>query len=307
VKLLRSLDDLPAELRSGAVSVGNFDGVHLGHVQIIQRLVAAARRVGGAAVVFTFDPHPARLLRPDRCPTPLATIERRAELLAELGVDALIAYPTDNALLVLTARQFFDLILRERLAARAIVEGTNFCFGRDRQGTIDTLRQYAAETGVGVEVVEAVMAGGEAISSSRVRGLITAGDVAAARQLLTEAYRVQGLVSRGAGRGGQIGFPTANLEDIATLLPAHGVYAGTAYVAGQRWPAAINVGPNPTFGEMAAKVEVHLIGFTGALYGQTVEVDFLDRLRDTHTFRGIEELKMQISRDVEAVRRIAAR
>jgi riboflavin kinase/FMN adenylyltransferase len=136
VKLLRTLDGLPAELRAGAVSVGNFDGVHLGHARIAERLVATAKRVAGPAVVFTFDPHPARLLRPDRAPTPLTTVERRAELLAELGIDALIAYPTDDALLRLSAREFFETILRDGLGARALVEGPNFCFGRGRQGTI---------------------------------------------------------------------------------------------------------------------------------------------------------------------------
>jgi riboflavin kinase/FMN adenylyltransferase len=147
--------------------------------------------------------------------------------------------------------------------------------------------------------------GGEVVSSSRIRRLIASGEVAAARRLLTHPYRVHGTVGRGAGRGATIGFPTANVEGVTTLLPAHGVYGGAAYVDAQRWPAAINLGPNPTFGETSVKTEVHLIGFTGALYGSPIEVEFLDRLRDTHTFAGIEELKMQISRDVQAAERIA--
>ncbi len=324
--------------------MGNFDGVHLGHARIIERLVAAARRVGGPAVAFTFDPHPAKLLRPDRCPAPLTWIERRAELLGELGVDAVIAYPTDGALLRLTARQFFESILCDRLDARAIVEGANFRFGHDRLGDVDKLRQLAASTGVVVEVVEPVLDGGEPISSSRVRGLVAAGDVAAARRMLTRPYRIRGTVSRGAGRGAQLGFPTANLEAITTVVPAHGVYAAAAYVGGQasdlglqasgrglpasealgdqpavpkpaarspkpvpqRWPAAINLGPNPTFGESETKVEVHLIGFGRSLLGETIEVEFLDRLRDVRRFAGIEELKTQLRQDVRAAEAIAA-
>jgi len=302
VKLLRSLDGLPDEVRSGAVSVGNFDGVHVGHAKIAQQLVAAAKRVGGAAVVFTFDPHPASLLRPDRSPVPLTWIERRAELLGELGVHAVIAYPTDEALLRLTDREFFNQILRNRLAARAIVEGANFRFGKDRRGTIDTLQQFAAESGLAVEVVEPVLVDGEPVSSSRVRRLIAAGDVTSARRVLTQPYRVRGIVTEGAGRGAQIGFPTANLTGISTLLPAQGVYAGAAYLKGQRWKAAINLGPNPTFGEQWTKVEAHLIDFSGELYGQVIEVEFLDRLRDVQTFRGVEELKAQLERDVAAAR-----
>jgi riboflavin kinase/FMN adenylyltransferase len=255
-------------------------------------------------VAFTFDPHPASLLRPERCPTPLTGIERRAELLGELGVDAVIAYPTDQALLRLTAREFFETILRDRLGARAIVEGPNFCFGRDRQGTIDTLRQLAEEAGVAVEVVEPVIVDGQEISSSRVRRLVAAGEVAAARRLLTQPYRLHGTVSRGAGRGAQLGFPTANLEGITTVLPAEGVYGGAGYLP-ERWPVAINIGPNPTFGESDTKVEVHLIGFSGSLYGQTIDVEFLQRLRDVRTFAGIDELTKQLRQDIRAAQAAA--
>lgn len=301
MKLIRDLNDLPAAARSGAVSVGNFDGVHLGHARIAQRLIAAARDVRGPAVAFTFNPHPAMLLRPDRCPAPLTTIDRRAELLAELGVDVVVAYPTDQPLLRLTAREFFDRILRSQLDARAIVEGPNFCFGRDRLGTIETLREFAAKDGVAIHVVEPVVADGNQVSSSAVRRLISQGDVAAAQKLLTQPYRITGTVARGAGRGATIGFPTANLTDVATLLPALGVYGGAAQVANRRWPAAINLGPNPTFGETAVKVEVHLIGFTGSLYHQPLAVDFRQRIRDVQTFPNVDALKQQLREDVRRV------
>jgi riboflavin kinase/FMN adenylyltransferase len=307
VKLLREVDALPADVRGGAVTVGNFDGVHRGHARIVERLIAQARRLGGPAIVFTFDPHPVRLLRPDRAPPPLTWTDRKAQLLTELGVDATIAYPTDEALLGLNAREFFDRILRELLGARALVEGTNFCFGRDRTGTIDVLRGFTAEAGMTLEIVEPITLDGDIVSSSRVRKLIAAGDIDAAVRLLTRPYRIRGMVRHGASRGAKLGFPTANVDAVDTLLPGHGVYAGRAIVGGNAWPAAVNVGPNPTFGEQATKVEAHLIGYQGNLYGSPLEIDFVARLRDIRTFNGIDELKSQLQGDVQKAREILNR
>ncbi|HUY91942.1 MAG TPA: riboflavin biosynthesis protein RibF [Pirellulales bacterium] len=300
MKLLRDLAALAFDQRGGAVAIGNFDGVHLGHARIVERLIAQARRAGGPAVVFTFDPHPVRILRPALAPPPLTWTDRKAQLLAELGADLIVAYPTDEKLLQLTDRQFFDSIVRDQLAARAMVEGPNFFFGRDRTGTIDVLRRFTAEAGMALEVVEPITAGGEIVSSSRVRKLLAAGQVDEARELLTEPYRIRGMVTHGIGRGAKLGFPTANISAIDTLLPGAGVYAGCAVVQGEHWPAAINIGGNPTFGEQALKVEVHLIGFTEQLYSQPLEVDFLSRLRDVRPFSGVEELKLQLNRDLAA-------
>lgn len=300
MKLIRDLAALPDELRAGAVAIGNFDGVHLGHARIVERLIAKAREVGGPAVVFTFDPHPVRLLRPAAAPPPLTWTDRKAELLIELGVDSMIAYPTDEALLSLSPEQFFTAIVREKLGARAIVEGANFYFGRDRAGTIDVLRRLAAEAGVAVEVVEPLVLSGEIVSSSRVRKLLAEGRVEEASRLLTRPYRIRGMVTHGAGRGAKIGFPTANVAAVDTLLPGPGVYAGAAWTAGQRYRAAINVGPNPTFGEQTLKLEVHLIDFSAELYHQPLEVDFLRRLRDIQPFASVDALRAQLERDVAA-------
>ena len=302
MKLLRNLADLPAELRGGAVAIGNFDGVHRGHARIVERLIAKAREVAGPALVFTFDPHPVRLLRPQAAPPPLTWTDRKAELLAELGVDSLIAYPTDEALLALSPEEFFQRIVRERLAAKAMVEGPNFFFGKGRAGNIETLERLCRASGLSLDVVEPLVVGDCFVSSSRVRSLIQGGNVAEAGSLLTRPYRIRGMVTHGAGRGAKIGFPTANVDAIDTLLPALGVYAGRAIVAAGVWPAAINIGPNPTFGEHALKVEVHLIDFAGNLYGQPLEIDFLTRLRDIRPFASVEALKEQLARDVEAAR-----
>ncbi|HEX5105610.1 MAG TPA: bifunctional riboflavin kinase/FAD synthetase [Pirellulaceae bacterium] len=306
MQLLHSLDNLPADLRQGAVSIGNFDGVHRGHAKLVERLLAKAREVGGPAIVFTFDPHPVRLLRPDRVPPPLTWTDRKAQLLDELGVTAIIAYPTDLDLLQLPPEGFFDKIIRQQLAARAMVEGPNFYFGSGRTGNIDTLTKLCQQASISLEVVQPTLIGGQIVSSSRVREAIAAGDVDLARQLLTRPYRVRGMVTHGAGRGAKIGFPTANIEAIDTLLPAQGVYAGQALTPGGNWPAALNIGPNPTFGEHAQKVEVHLIDFAGSLYGQPLEVDFFARLRSIQPFESVAALKSQLARDIAAARQIAA-
>ncbi|MGC3972049.1 MAG: bifunctional riboflavin kinase/FAD synthetase [Pirellulales bacterium] len=304
MKLLRSLDELSPAERGGAVSVGNFDGVHRGHAELVAKLRRQASRVGGPAVVFTFDPHPAWILRPQSAPTPLTWIDRKAALLAELGVDVMVAYPTDEALLSLTAREFFDRILLGALGARALVEGTNFCFGHDRTGTIDVLRRFADEAGIALEAVDAVQFEGDIVSSSRVRTLIHDGRIAEAGRLLTRPYRIRGLVRHGAARGAKLGFPTANVDGVDTLLPGPGVYAGRAWVQGKPWPAAVNVGPNPTFGEQALKIEAHLIDFHGNLYGELLELDFAAQLRPVQKFAGLEELKTQLAADVAQAKKI---
>ncbi len=305
IPLIRNPNALPAELRGGAVSIGNFDGVHRGHARLVERLVALAAAVDGPAIALTFDPHPARLLRPEAAPTPLSWLERKAEMLTALGAHAVVACPTTRTLLHLTATDFFDRIAREKLAARAMVEGPDFHFGRGRSGTADTLRALCAEAGMPLEVVAPVVVDGRPVSSSRVRRLIAAGDIEAANRLLTQPYRIRGIVGRGAARGAGLGFPTANLHEIDTLLPREGIYAGLAHTEAESWPAALSLGPNPTFGDRAVKVEAFLLEFEGDLYGRPIQVDFLARLRDIMRFATPAELVAQMDLDVEATRRVA--
>jgi riboflavin kinase/FMN adenylyltransferase len=213
-----------------------------------------------------------------------------------------IAYPTDWDLLRLTPEQFFTKILREEMHAAGLVEGPNFFFGHNRAGNVETLRAFCAAAGLAFEVVPPTYVGSRLASSSEVRSLIAGGQLAEAVELLGHPYRVRGMVSRGAARGRTIGFPTANLTGIETLLPPDGVYAGITHVLGAACPAAIHIGPNPTFGESERKVEVHVIGFSGDLYDSDLNVDFVDRVRDTKRFERSEELPKQLERDVETVR-----
>ena len=293
-------------LAACVVAVGNFDGVHVGHAAIAARLRTAAARLGVPGVALTFDPHPASVLRPKQSPTPLTTPRRRAELLLALGVDAVQVQPADAVLLALEAEAFYAAILRGRLGARGIVEGADFRFGARRAGDVRLLEMLCRRDGIELEIVPPVVVDGEPVSSSRLRALIAAGRVRDANALATAAYRLTGTVVTGARRGATIGFPTANLAGIATLLPAMGVYAARARVAGAAFAAAVHVGPNVSFGETAISVEAHLIGFNGDLYGQSRDVDLVDRVRDTRCFNSVDDLKTQLAVDVAAAAGIAA-
>lgn len=291
----------PAAYRGGVVSIGNFDGVHRGHQRILNELTAHARGGNVPAVVLTFDPHPIALLAPHRQPPRLNTLERKAELIAGCGVDCLIVYPTSRALLELSAEQFFGQILSDELQARGAVEGPNFFFGRDRAGDVRKLAELCAASGKTLTVVEPAQHNGQIISSSAIRGAISSGQLAEAVQMLGHPHQIAGEVAAGARRGRDLGFPTANLVGIPTLLPGEGVYAGIADVAGTRYPTAVHVGGNPTFGEPDCKVEAHLIGFEGDLYGATLRIDLLSRIRETRSFASRQALQEQLSRDVAAV------
>jgi riboflavin kinase / FMN adenylyltransferase len=302
VNLLRSIADFAPSDRGGALAVGNFDGVHRGHASLIGRLVEKARAVLGPAVVLTFDPHPICLLKPELAQPPLTTMARRAELLGELGVDVVIAYPTDAKLLVLSPRAFFESICREAIGARAMVEGPNFFFGRDRTGDVKLLAEMCTARGMSLDVMAPFIDKDRMVSSSRVRSAIEEGDLIRARELLTAPYRVSGAVVKGEQRGRTIGFPTANLAEIKTLLPKPAVYAAIAVVEGKIWPAAVNIGTRPTFGDTKISVEAHLIGFDGDLYGKTIDLDLISRLREIRSFGKIEELVEQLQRDVAEAR-----
>jgi len=296
----------PSDCRRGAVSIGNFDGVHRGHAALLTELRRQADALDGPAVALTFDPHPVELLRPGQAPPRLTTTEDRSQLLLELGADHVLILRTTHEMLALRAADFFTEVIQKRLQARALVEGSNFGFGRGREGDVTTLARLCAAAKIGLTVVPPLILDGVEVSSSRVRSALTMGNVREAMTLLGRPYRLHGIVGLGQRRGQKLGFPTANLEHVQTLVPGDGVYAVRVPHGGKIWPGAANIGPNPTFGEEARKVEIHLIGYQGDLYGQPLAVDFLARLRDTRPFKNIAELVEQIRRDIEQVRRSIA-
>ena len=295
---------LTAEQLQSCVAIGNFDGVHLGHTAMLRELRQLASEQGTSAVAVTFDPHPIAVLRPEFTPPVLTAISDRIELLRAAGADSVIVLPVTKSLLEMTAEQFFHNVIEDTFHAKGVVEGPNFRFGKNRDGDTAMLEQYCQQAAISFRVVNPVESNGQLISSSRIRELICERSLRQANQLLGHPYRLTGVVRQGAGRGAGIGFPTANLANIETLLPAHGVYAGQVVLNGIRYPVAVSIGPNPTFGEHREKVECHIHNFTGDLYGQTLHVDLLSEVRPLESFNSVDELVRQIRSDVEATCRI---
>lgn len=297
----------PAACRDGVLSIGNFDGVHRGHAALVAEARRQARSRGRPAIALTFDPHPLQLLRPESFQPILSSLGDRAALLQIAGADQVVVLETTPELLRLSADDFFQSVIRGQLGVRGLVEGPNFAFGRNREGTVETLTQLCGQAGVELTVLQPVLQDGRPISSSRVRRALEQGAVCEAASLMGHPYRLRGTVVAGQRRGRALGFPTANLEQVPTLIPGDGVYAVRVQKGDEgplSWPGAANIGPNPTFGEQQRKVEVHLIGFTGDLLGHTLAVDFLGRLRDTRKFASAEELVEQLRLDIAKAQQI---
>ncbi len=291
---------VPGMSQEVCVAIGNFDGVHRGHGAMLAELRQLSRRLGVAAVAVTFDRHPITVLRPGSAPPLLTTLEDRLQLLRWAGVDDVAVLPVTAELLQMTAEEFFERILCRQFRARGIVEGPNFHFGRNRAGNVRLLRSLCDAAGMQFQEASVVVDSGEMISSSRIRELLGRGLLRQATELLGHPYRLRGFVQRGAERGRTLGFPTANLGEIGTLIPAHGVYAGMTHITDQWYPVAVNLGPNPTFADQRDKVECHIVGYSGDLYGQQLAVDLLSELRPSRTFGSVVDLVEQIRRDVAA-------
>lgn len=284
------------------ISIGNFDGVHLGHAHLFQTMLALRHNQRDKRlVVVTFEPHPLTVLRPELAPPRLTSYPMKQRLLKAAGIDDLVILPPTHQVLDLTAEQFWKL-LRDEIRPSRLIEGSSFNFGKDRGGTIETLREWTKSSDIQLQVVppvEAVLLNLQIVqvSSSLIRWLIANGRVRDAAICLGRPYGLHGSVIRGFGRGKQIGIPTANLDCKDQLIPADGVYAGQCSLHGQNHPAAISIGTMPTFGENPRQVEVHLIGFSGDLYDQVLEVEIFDWIRDQHRFAGIDQLKSQLAQD----------
>lgn len=286
---------------TSVVTIGNFDGVHLGHRRLIEQLVRRARQHSIPAVVFTFNPHPVQILHPDRKLARLFDLNDQEEQLRQLGVDFLIVEPFSKKFSQLIAEDFLREWILLPFNPKILVVGHDFTFGAARQGTIDFLRRQCTADGVSVEVVPPVSIGGQMVSSSRVRQAIAAGDVETATKLLGRPFFVRGPVVEGYQRGRQIGVPTANIKPLGETWPLQGVYATKAYVNGQCWSAVTNIGVSPTFedGVPAPRIESHLFGFSQEIYGSEIKLEFIRRIRDEKKFSSVEELKKQIQNDIK--------
>ncbi|MBL7501302.1 bifunctional riboflavin kinase/FAD synthetase [Frankia sp. CNm7] len=302
----RGLDNTPDDWRGGVVTIGFFDGVHLGHRKIIGLAVERAKELGVPSLVLTFDPHPAEVVRPGSHPALLTTLEFKAELLEAIGVDALCVQPFTLEFSEVTADEFAAKILAETLRAQVVVIGENFTYGHRAAGKIDTLVRSGAELGFKVEGVSLLHEDEPetpVLSSTHIRAQVVEGDVAGAAHGLGRLHRVEGVVVHGDARGRTIGYPTANLQETPwAAVPADGVYAGFACWRGRRQPAAISIGTNPTFAGRERRVEAYLLDFDGDLYGEYMAFEFVAQLRPTLKFDSVEALVSQMALDVEATR-----
>ncbi len=298
-----------------AIALGNFDGVHVGHQQLLRECVRASSRLGGDAVVLTFEPHPARVLAPDRAPPLLTSRDRKLELMAAAGISACIVEPFNRELAALSPDDFVKQVLCDIISARHVVVGYDFSYGNKRAGNIGTLQEFGRAHGFQVQVIEPVSVDGIVVSSTKTREMLRAGDLDGVRLVLGRNYDVDGQVVRGAGRGRAIGVPTANIQIAGIALPMGGVYAVRVAILGdakeraeRAYNGVANLGTNPTFTDAGAlSLEVHLLDFDGDLYGKTLRVEFVRRLRGEKRFSGADALIAQIRADIAEGRKLLAK
>ncbi|MFG2825205.1 bifunctional riboflavin kinase/FAD synthetase [Kitasatospora sp. NPDC048365] len=304
------LEEIPGDWGRSVVTIGSFDGVHRGHQLIIGRVVERARELGAKSVVVTFDPHPSEVVRPGSHPPLLAPQPRRAELIEQLGVDAVLVLPFTAEFSKESPEYFVRSVLVDALRARLVVEGPNFRFGHKAAGDVALLTELGRADDFEVEVLDLQVRGaagdGEPFSSSLCRRLVAEGDLTGVAEILGRPHRVEGEVVRGAQRGRELGFPTANVDTVQhSAIPADGVYAGWLTAAGERMPAAISVGTNPTFDGTSRTVEAYAIDRVGLdLYGLHVAVDFLAYLRGMEKFDSIDALLERMADDVKRAREL---
>jgi riboflavin kinase/FMN adenylyltransferase len=284
--------------KDSAVTIGNFDGVHLGHREIISRVIDHAQKFKVPSVVITFDPHPREvIIRGNKVPA-IFPFSERIRLISKIGADYLVKINFTPEFASQTGEEFLGR-LAARLHPRVLVIGHDFRFGKGRQGGEGFLKNASQDFGFELEVVPAVEYEGEPVSSSRIRALVADGDLRMAGRLLAGPFSLQGEVIQGHGRGKGLGFATANLKWETTLIPPDGVYAANAYWNGHRYPAVVNIGDNPTFGDQAVSIEAHIMGFSGDLYEKFMRLDLIERLRGEIKFDSPEQLTEQIKKDVE--------
>ncbi len=305
MNVFRSLDEITADFRGAVVTIGNFDGVHLGHRHIFEKVLREARRRNCRAVVITFEPHPKMVLHPERKPFYLITsLEEKISRIAQTEIDGLLLIPFSLEFSHTTARGFVHSILWDRLRIQKILIGHDYTFGRDRQGNETLLASFGEQLGFDVEVISALKIGDTVISSTLTRNAILEGRVKQAAAYLGRPYNLSGTVIVGHRRGRALGFPTANLRPDKVLVPARGIYAVRLLLEGRVHTGVLNIGVNPTFADNALSVEVYIFDFDQDIYGKRLDLWFIDRIRDEMKFDGPDRLVEQIRRDVEKAREI---
>ena len=304
--VIRGLDKIPSKYECSVVTIGNFDGIHLAHQGLLRKVVTEAADRKCRGVVLTFEPHPQKVLHPERRPFYLlTTLEEKLKLIEGLGIDAVILIEFTPEFAKTSAEQFVRGILWDRLHLEKLIIGHDTAFGNRKTGNETFLRSMGEKLGFDVDAIEGVQVEGILVSSTSIRHALQEGDVRRAMQLLGRPYNLRGPVVKGYRRGSEIGVPTANIASEKELIPARGVYAVTAEMEGRRHPGVLNIGYSPTFGDNRLTVEVHLLDFPREeLYGKPIEVFFIDRIRDEVKFENPQELVRQIERDIERAREL---
>ena len=303
--IIRDLEQLASPLTNPVLTIGNFDGVHKGHLALFDTVKAKARKIDGQSVVMTFNPHPLKIMKPGSGPPLITPLEQKLALIGRAGIDVILCIPFTRKFAAIPAADFVRDILVGRIGIREIVVGYDYTFGRGRQGDISLLHELGARLGFKVHVLKQVHVNGTAVSSTSIRNLVREGDLEGAKNLLGRDYQICGTVVRGKNRGGRLlGFPTANLDLVDELTPKTGVYAVTVLVDEQTFKGVTNIGYNPTFHNAQFSVETHVLDLSEDLLGKTIRINFIERLRDERHFNTIEELSRQIARDIRRAREL---
>lgn len=307
MKIIDGLEGIKKTLPYPVLTLGNFDGVHLGHKSIFRMLTERARKKGGTSIVFTFVPHPLSVIAPERAPKLLTTYKDKIRLIEAAGIDVIICTHFTKDFAKISAEDFVREILCKSLHVREVYIGSNYLFGKGRKGSPELLKKIGGECGFDVTIVEEIKLDDVTLSSSQIRRLIAKGRVDEASKYLGRNYSVEGIVVEGAKRGKNLlNVPTANLLTANELLPKDGVYAVTVDIGGKTFGGATNIGYNPTFTDKKFSFETHVLDFSGKLLGKTLRIHFIQRIRDEIKFSGIDELKAQMSKDIETIRTILA-
>lgn len=308
MKVFDHLDKISKPFKNAVITIGNFDGVHIGHQALFHEVIETAETIGGTSIAMTFEPHPIRVLKQNGHPPLITLYEQKIELIERTGIDVLICIPFTREFAALTAEQFIRDLLVGKIGMKAIVVGEDYSFGKNREGDIDLLKSYAPEYGFEVIVAGWIkMSKGIAqrISSTKIRELVTDGLMAQAEKMLGRNYQIRGRVVTGRDRGGKLlGIPTANINLHDELCPKTGIYAVTVECRSKKYNGVANIGYSPTFDDHEFTVEVHIFDFDNDIYGEKIRVNFIERIRDEKKFSNIAELIDQIKRDIIAARKI---
>ena len=302
MKIIRGLPEKEREYKNPVLTLGNFDGVHLGHQEIFKKIVNRAKEIGGTSIAITFDPHPLKILAPEKCPSLITNFKEKAEILESLQVDILFSIPFSRKFSDLNAADFVKKIVVDKIGAKELFIGYDFAFGKGREGDTGILKGLGESMGFKVTVFEPIRVGEKTVSSTLIRNLIKEGNVREAYIYLGRPYSVSGKVIKGHGRGKRLGFPTANINFQSELIPGDGVYVGEVLFGENRYKSLINVGTNPTFGEDKLNIEVFILDFDKDIYGEYLKVLFHEKIRGEIRFKAQEQLIVQMRNDLKQAR-----